>query len=330
MFYPKHMLSELRHGGGRTFDPDDRTFSTALGPALKADRLTKRYGGRLAVDHVSLEVPRGTVAAFIGPNGAGKTTTIRLLLGLVTPTSGEAWVLGRSIAKPSAYLPRVGAMIEGPTFYPGLSGRANLEILATLGSQPKKRVDAVLERVGLAERAEDAFRSYSLGMKQRLGIAAALLPEPELLVLDEPTNGLDPAGILEIRALFAWLAESGTTVFVSSHLLAEVEQVANWLVLMKDGSIVFDGPIGEAMASVSKGLVLRTSGAPDGLLALVRGMGYRAHLEHDRVVVDASAAVAGDINRAAMDAGLVLVELTPRAASLEETFFSLTELEAVS
>jgi ABC-2 type transport system ATP-binding protein len=160
--------------------------------AIRTSGLTKRYGSRAVVDGIDLELPRGIISGFVGPNGAGKTTTLRMLLGLIRPSAGSGEVLGAPITTPAAYLARVGALIESPAFYPTVSGRRNLEILAALGRHDRRRADALLDQVGLAGRGGDAFKSYSLGMKQRLGIAAALLPDPELLVLDEPTNGLDP------------------------------------------------------------------------------------------------------------------------------------------
>jgi len=171
--------------------------------------LTKRYGQRLAVDRLEIELPAGVVSGFVGPNGAGKTTTIQMLLGLVKPTSGIAQVLGHPINDPGAYLPRVGALVESPAFYPTLSGWRNLEVLARLGRLERGRIDEVLNQVGLADRASDLVRTYSLGMKQRLGVAAALLPKPELVILDEPANGLDPAGIREMRSLLRNLADRG-------------------------------------------------------------------------------------------------------------------------
>ena len=197
------------------------------------------------VDAVDIEIPAGVVSGFVGPNGAGKTTTLRMLLGLVRPSDGTGEVLGAGIARPQDYLGQVGALIEAPAFYPTLSGRRNLEVLARLGGgRPGRpgRVGELLDQVGLGERGDDLFRSYSLGMKQRLGVAAALLPEPELLVLDEPANGLDPAGIREIRALLRRLADGGMTVFVSSHLLSEIEAVCDHLVVIDGGRIRFQGP----------------------------------------------------------------------------------------
>ena len=211
--------------------------------------LTKRFGKRLAVDGLDLLIPAGSITGFVGQNGAGKTTTIRMLLGLIRPSAGTGTVLGHPLGHAREY-PRVGrALIEGPTFYPTLSGRENLLVLARLGGIVNRRVDEVLERVGLGPRALDPFRTYSLGMRQRLGIGAVLLPKPELLVLDEPTNGLDPHGIAEIRAMLRSFADEGMTVFVSSHLLAEIQQICEHLVVIDAGRLLFQGGVAELLAA---------------------------------------------------------------------------------
>ncbi|HEY3228535.1 MAG TPA: ATP-binding cassette domain-containing protein, partial [Roseiflexaceae bacterium] len=193
---------------------------------ILTEGLTKRFGTHLAVDGVDLHVRPGEIFGFLGPNGAGKTTTIAMLLGLVRPTAGRAVVMGYDVRTQTAQALRsVGAMIEAPAFYPYLSGRDNLRVLTRAGGLPRARVDAALDIVELTDRARDKFKSYSQGMRQRLGIAAALLDEPQLIILDEPTNGLDPAGQIEIRELIRTLALSGRTIFLSSHLLHEVEQL---------------------------------------------------------------------------------------------------------
>src|SRR6478752_99479 len=201
-------------------------------PIIRVEALTKRYGHRVAVDSLSFEVPRGVVAGFIGPNGAGKTTTLAMLLGLVAPSAGVGQVLGVDLGHPAGYLGRVGALIETPALYQGLTAVENLRVLTALGDHDRSRISIVLEQVGLADRAGDRFGTYSLGMKQRLGIAAALLGDPDLLILDEPTNGLDPVGIREIRTLIASLTSEQRTVLVSSHLLSEVEQICDHLVII--------------------------------------------------------------------------------------------------
>ncbi len=207
--------------------------------------LTKEFGDRRVVDSLDLTIPSGSVCGFVGPNGAGKTTTIRMLLGLIRPTSGEGQILDGDIRFPSSYLARVGALIESPAFYPALSGRDNLVVLTRLGQLPSSTIDNVLERVGLADRSADRFSRYSLGMKQRLGIAAALLADPSLLILDEPTNGLDPAGIVEMRTLIRSLADEGMTIFVSSHLLSEIGHICDHVVMIRSGRNVFQGSVDE-------------------------------------------------------------------------------------
>ena len=210
--------------------------------AIETHGLSKRFGQRKAVDGLTINIPAGTIAGFVGPNGAGKTTTIRLLLGLMRPDEGSATILGKSLSDPRSYLLRVGALIEAPAFYPSLSGWTNLEVLARLGGHPRSRIDQLLELVELSDRARDHVRTYSQGMKQRLGVAMALLPDPDLLILDEPANGLDPLGIIAMRDLLRHLREQGKTIFLSSHLLGELEQVTDWLVMLNQGKVLFSGP----------------------------------------------------------------------------------------
>src|SRR5688500_6419193 len=197
--------------------------------AVSVHGLTKRYGERTVVDGFDLDLPTGVVAGFIGPNGAGKTTTMAMLLGLVRPSAGTGEGLGVPLDEPARHLPRVGALIEGPALYAGLAGAENLRVLATMGGKDPSAIPDLLELVGLADRGDDRFKEYSLGMKQRLGIAGALLGDPELLILDEPTNGLDPIGMREIRELIARGAGEERTVLVSSHPLREVEEVRGWV-----------------------------------------------------------------------------------------------------
>ena len=295
-------------------------------PSVLTSALTKRFGARVAVDAVDIELPAGVVAGFVGPNGSGKTTTIQLLLGLLRPTSGSALVLGEPISDPAAYLGRVGALIEAPSFYPTLSGSRNLEVLTRLGRIPRTRIEEVLELVDLRDRGGDLVRTYSLGMKQRLGVAAALLPDPELCILDEPTNGLDPAGIREMRAVMRGLADRGITVFVSSHLLAEIQAVCDHLVMIDSGRIVFQGAV-EGLLDAHRSTILATPEhasdtgtlaelyAADGLTASVDGDGVRVQAAEDR---------AAELNRRAMSAGIALRGLTVERASLEEAFFAIT------
>jgi ABC-2 type transport system ATP-binding protein len=205
---------------------------------------------------LTLDIPRGVVAGFIGPNAAGKTTTLAALLGLVRPTSGDGTVLGASLDKPERYLHRIGALIEGPALWGALTARENLDVLARLGGHARSRIGPVLDVVGLTERADDRVRTYSLGMRQRLATGAALLGDPELLVLDEPTNGLDPAGISDMRDLIRALGTGGRTLLVSSHLLAELEHVADWLVVIADGRLVHAGPAVELHGRVAPEVTL--------------------------------------------------------------------------
>ena len=296
--------------------------------------LTKRFGKRLAVDGLDLRIPAGSITGFVGPNGAGKTTTIRMLLGLIRPSAGRGRVLGHPLGDSRAYLPRVGALIEGPTFYPTLSGRENLMVLARLGRINTKRVDMVIERVGLGARGLDPFRTYSLGMRQRLGIGAALLPGPELLVLDEPTNGLDPQGIAEIRAMLRSFADEGMTVFVSSHLLAEIQQICEHLVVIETGRLLFQGGVEELLAARAPELIVRTENQNHArrLLQLVTGTGRSARIVGDNesttLEVLADCSWAGDLNRLAMANGITLVHLAERRSTLEEAFFEITRVSA--
>ena len=295
--------------------------------AIRTSQLTKTYGPRNAVNAMNLEVPMGVVAGFVGPNGAGKTTTIRMLLALIQPTSGSVEALGVPSTDPSGYLPRVGALIEGPAFYPGMSARRNLEILAALGGIDKRRIDPLLAQVGLQGREKDAVKTYSLGMRQRLGIAAALLPEPALLILDEPTNGLDPAGILEIRHLIRQLREQGITILISSHLLAEVEQIADWIILVNQGEVVYQGWM-DALLESRQGALIVDAASEEELriaAAVAREHQYESELADGRLRVLAPASFARTLNQESMAAGAILTELTVDRSSLEETFFSLTE-----
>src|SRR5580692_12088400 len=249
--------------------------------AVSTDGLTKRFGDRTVVDGVNLAIPRGSVCGFVGPNGAGKTTTLRMLLGLVRPTAGSGEILGGSLEDPASYLHKVGALIESPAFYPQLSGRDNLKALTRLGQIPAAVIDPTLERTGMTARAGDKYRSYSLGMKQRLGIAAALLPDPSLLILDEPTNGLDPAGIVEMRGLIRSLADEGMTTFVSSHLLSEIEHICDHVVMIRSGRSVFQGSVAALRGMRTSELVIRPedAGQLGNLAQLLSDTGCTAQIE---------------------------------------------------
>jgi ABC-2 type transport system ATP-binding protein len=296
--------------------------------AVRTTGLTKEFGDRRVVDSLDLAIPTGSVCGFVGPNGAGKTTTIRMLLGLIRPTSGDGQILLGDLHDPATYLAGVGALIESPAFYPQLSGRDNLLVLTRLGQLPSSSIDGVLERVGLADRAGDRFSRYSLGMKQRLGIAAALLPEPSLLILDEPTNGLDPAGIVEMRSLIRSLANEGMTIFVSSHLLSEIEHICDHVVMIRSGRSVFQGSVEELHGMRTSELEIRTGdpGQLGNLAQLIANRGLEVQIEESTgsVIVSDGAALAGELNRAALDAGIVVVHLAERERSLEDAYFALT------
>ena len=297
-------------------------------PALVTQGLTKRYGSRAAVDGLDIEVPSGVVAGFIGPNGAGKTTTMAMLLGLVAPTAGSATVLGSSLDDPASYLGRVGALIETPAFWPGLTGIENLRVVATLGGHDPGVIPEALELVGLHGRGDDKFGQYSLGMKQRLGIAAALLGDPELLVLDEPTNGLDPAGITEIRRFILELADGERTVLVSSHILSELEHVADWLIVINDGSLLYQGPTEGFLGRVPTVVALAPEHLDDldRLAALVRADGHDPRSEDAELTVPVdehdARTVAAALNRAAVAHGIVLSELHVRRPTLESQYLA--------
>jgi ABC-2 type transport system ATP-binding protein len=294
--------------------------------AISVRDLSKKYGERMAVSHINFDVPLGTVCGFVGPNGSGKTTTMRMLLGLISHTGGNGQVLDASIDEPAKYLSRVGAMIEGPAFYPALTGAENLRVLATLGGFPQERVQTLLDQVGLGDRAKSKYKTYSLGMKQRLGIAAALLPNPKLLMLDEPTNGLDPEGIQEVRALLRSLADNGTTVFVSSHLLSELEIISDYLVMLRKGEVVFAGKIEELLLAQQHVIIAKgqNPGDLEKILTLATGMGHTASIRNNEVHIQANAEWAATLNRAAFDAGITLAQLSPQVPNLEETFFEMT------
>jgi ABC-2 type transport system ATP-binding protein len=286
--------------------------------------LTRRYGERLAVDGVSLTVRRGEVYGFLGPNGAGKTTTLRMLLGLVRPTGGTATVLGHPPGSPAA-LARVGALVEGPGFYPYLSGRDNLRVLARYAGLGDVAVEAALELVDLTGRAGDRFRSYSLGMKQRLGVAAALLGEPRLLILDEPTNGLDPAGMADMRDLVRALADQGQTVLLSSHLLGEVQQICDRVGVIAAGRLLAESTVADLRGRAT--LTVRADPLPAARAVAERVVGA-AHVS----IVDGAlwlttgAERAAELTRALVLADVDVHEVRPRERTLEDAFFEMTDV----
>ncbi|MGW4529944.1 ABC transporter ATP-binding protein [Nocardia sp. NPDC004340] len=287
------------------------------------DRLTKRYGPHTAVDAVSMSVRRGEIYGFLGPNGAGKTTTLRMLAGLIRPDSGAATVLGRAPGDPDA-LRRMGVLIEGPGFYPYLSGRDNLRVLARYRGVGDDAVADALARVDLSARGKDRFRTYSLGMKQRLGVAAALLGHPDLLILDEPTNGLDPAGMADMRELITGLAADGHTVVLSSHLLSEVQEICDRVGVISDGRLLTESTVRDLRGTAS--LLVRAEPLALAFPAVRAVAGERsALLTAAGIRVDAGAAEAPAVARAVVEAGADLLELRSDEKSLEEVFFEMTE-----
>jgi ABC-2 type transport system ATP-binding protein len=299
--------------------------------------LTKRFGERVAVDDVDLRIPRGAAFGYLGPNGAGKTTLIRMLLGLTRASAGSMRLLGRPVpAEREAALARVGAIVEEPRFHGHLTGRENLEIVAAArGREAYGRIDGALGRVGLAERANERVKRYSLGMRQRLGVAQSLLADPELLILDEPTNGLDPAGIQEFREMIRGFVEEGRTVLLSSHLLDEVERICDAVAIVDLGRVVAQGPI-DAIAAGGASSIVVGSSEPKRALSVVSGHtavrtaepladGISLTLHPD---VDREAAGA-DINRRLVEAGIAVHRFEPVTTSLEQRFLEMTSrLEA--
>src|SRR6516225_10228072 len=287
--------------------------------ALSVDGLTRRFGDLVAVNELTFEIPAGGVVGFVGPNGSGKSTTIRVLLGLIAPSGGTATVLGESISHPERYAGRVGALIDSPAFVGSLTGRDNLRSLAALRGLPKERISQVLKLVGLSGREDDKASTYSLGMKQRLAIAAALLPDPELMVLDEPTNGLDPAGIVEIRELLKSLATDGRTVVVSSHLLGEIQAMVDYLVVIRFGELMYAGSLEGLMEKATERVVAAPELASDmpQLVEMVTASGWTCAVSDDRLIVDMPAERSAELGRAATAAGLTLRMVNPEADTLE-------------
>jgi ABC-2 type transport system ATP-binding protein len=300
------------------------------GAAITTAGLTKRFGHQVAVDHIDLTVPAGAVYGFLGPNGSGKTTTIRMLLGLVTPTAGTVTLLGRPVpAQAEAVLPLVGALVEGPAFHPYLSGRDNLLRLdaadrTTDPATARGRVDAALDRVGLLAAARKRYRAYSLGMRQRLAIAAALLRRRQLLVLDEPTNGLDPQGTREVRSLVGSLAEEGATVLVSSHLLSEVEQMCSHVGVMHVGRLVAQGTVAELRSGAEPEAVLETD-QPREAARIMTELGLRqVRTAHDSATGLLGQVAPEKVVAACVHQGVPVRGFRVSAPSLEDVFVSLT------
>ncbi len=293
---------------------------------VTTSRLTRRFGAVTALDKLTLELPESGVIGLVGPNGSGKSTLIRILLGLIRPTDGDATVLGSSIHAPRAYASRVGALVESPACIAGLSARANLVSIARLRVLPLARVDAVLDQVGLLGRDREPVRRFSLGMKQRLGIAGALLSDPELLILDEPTNGLDPAGIVEIRELLRDLGRNGRTVIVSSHQLAEIQAVCDHLVVIRFGELIFAGPMAEVLKRTREHIEIAPKHAADldGLGAALAAGGWSVGSIDGGLRVAAAADCAAELNRAASAAGVTLSRLVVAQDTLEAIFLEMT------
>ena len=292
---------------------------------IETRALTKKFGERAAVNGVALTVPAGVAFGFLGPNGAGKTTMIRTLLGLTQPTSGEVALLGLAQpAKRAEALARVGAIVEEPRFHPHLTGRQNLKIVAAArDTAAEARIPTSLERVGLAQRADDRVKTYSLGMRQRLGIARCLLADPALLILDEPMNGLDPAGILEMRRLIRAFVDEGRTVFLSSHLLDEVEKTCDQVAIVDEGRVIVQGAVGEIAARGEPTVLVEVDD-----VAVARRLLDGSAVEDEgagglRIKLTGDLTSAG-LNRMLVEAGLAVSRLEPARATLEETFLEIT------
>ena len=301
----------------------DVTETATSDAVVETNGLGKRYGDRVvAVKALNMRVRRGEVYGFLGPNGAGKTTTLRMLLGLVRPTSGSALVLGARPGSPES-LARVGALIESPTFYPFLSGRDNLRVLARYSGTDEKRIRSVLDEVDLAARADDRFATYSLGMKQRLGIAAALFKDPELLILDEPTNGMDPAGMAEMRSFIRDLGRGRRTVLLSSHLMSEVEQVCDRVGVITRGELIREGTVEELRGRESLWVRAEPLDVAERVLKSIAAVERVDRVDGGlRIGTDPSRAAS--INQALVESGVGVAELRHDRDSLEKIFLELT------
>jgi ABC-type multidrug transport system ATPase subunit len=300
------------------------SFNPAEDLVIETRALTKRYGsGSAAVSAIDMHVRRGDVYGFLGPNGAGKTTTLRMLAGLTRPTSGTARITGQPLGS-SRSLARVGCLIESPAFYPYLTGRDNLQVVADYAGVPRSRVEDALDLVELSERARDKFRTYSLGMKQRLGLAAATLKDPELLVLDEPTNGLDPQGMADMRQLIKQIARGGRTVLVSSHLLGEVEQICTRVGVIRRGRLVAEGTIAELLQAPAD-LHVRAEPQPRAVAILERMLGVSSvSTDNGAIQLQVDTRRAAEINRALVEEGIEVSRLSEVQRSLEDVFLQLT------
>jgi len=299
-------------------------------PALELANLSKTYGRRnggvRAVRDVSLSVAKGEVYGFLGPNGAGKSTTIRMLIGLIAPTSGQARLLGTDLRSDSSVLRRVGSLVDGGAFYPFLSGRRNLEVLARTHGSGSERIDSLLEQVGLSSDARRKVKGYSTGMRQRLGVAAALLNDPEIVILDEPVNGLDAAGIQEMRAMIRSLSvDRGKTVFLSSHLLHEVQQVCDRVAIISKGEIVREATIADLLRQ-DEGLRVEATPLDSAQAALAKR--WPVKRDGETLLVGATRADAPAVVRCIVETGGDLFGLVPEQRNLEEVFLAITQDEA--
>ena len=300
---------------------------TNAAPVLELADLSKTYGrgerAVRAVRHVTLSVGAGEVYGFLGPNGAGKSTTIRMLLGLISPTGGEARLFGRSLAKDSSVLRQVGSLVDGGNFYPFLSGRRNLEVLALTHGAGRERIDGLLEQVGLARDADRKVKGYSTGMRQRLGVAAALLNDPDIVILDEPANGLDAAGIQEMRVLIRELAEQrGKTIFLSSHLLHEVQQLCDRVAIISKGAVIHESTIADLLRHEGG---FRIDAAPLDVAETALSGRWACRMEGTGLHVQALREEAPELVRRLIGAGVDLFGLVPAERNLEEVFLSMTQ-----
>ncbi len=294
---------------------------------LAINNLSKRYGSLLAVDRLSIRVKQGSIYGILGPNGSGKTTTLGMVLDVIRPASGSFTWFGQPISHETKR--RVGALLETPNFYPYLSARKNLQIIADIKGVDYKKINPVLKLVGLELRMHTTFKGYSLGMKQRLAIAAALLNDPEVLVLDEPTNGLDPEGIAEVRELILKIAAEGKTIILASHLLDEVEKVCTHVAVLQKGELRAEGPVGTILSAKDQLLLA----APDtaGMLAVLKQLSFVETYKPERDLVHVTLQdghTSSDLNKAMFEAGIVLSQLTVRRKSLEAQFLEIIKQQA--
>jgi ABC-2 type transport system ATP-binding protein len=296
---------------------------------LETIDLTKRFKAFVAVDNLSLNVRTGEVLGFLGPNGAGKSTTVGMILGLIAPTSGSVRIAGKDLTSSSALVSEnIGAIIENPAFYPYMSGRDNLRAHAfAVGNVSEKRIDELLRIVNLSERARHKYKNYSLGMKQRLGIASTLLTDPALVILDEPTNGLDPAGQREIREIIPRLAEEGHGVLLASHMLHEVEQVSDRVLIVRRGKLITEGSVDDLLRRGGYLEVVVGDSDPELALKAIRPIPLveQVTIEHGRLIVVAPDDVGGTINRALVEQGIYASAIMPRHSTLEDLFLEMTE-----